>query len=79
MYFLKELLVNTLELGASDLHLTVAVPPTVRKNGKLIKIGNENLLPEDIEKFAREILEEKYEEYLETPFTGIIVSYFPQI
>ena len=65
MYFLKELLVNTLELGASDLHLTVAVPPTVRKNGKLIKIGNENLLPEDIEKFAREILEEKYEEYLE--------------
>ena len=65
MYFLKELLVNTLELGASDLHLTVAVPPTVRKNGKLIKIGNENLLPENIEKFAREILEEKYEEYLE--------------
>ena len=65
MYFLKELLVNTLELGASDLHLTVAVPPTVRKNGKLIKIGNENLLPEDIEKFAREILEERYEEYLE--------------
>ena len=65
MYFLKELLVNTLELGASDLHLTVAVPPTVRKNGKLIKIGNENLLPEDIEKFAREILEEKYEKYLE--------------
>lgn len=65
MYFLKELLMSTLEIGASDLHLTVAVPPTVRKNGKLVQIGKENLLPEDIERFAREILESKYEEYLE--------------
>ncbi len=65
MYFLKELLLNTIEMGASDLHLTVAVPPTVRKNGKLVQIGKENLLPDDIERFAREILEGKYEEYLE--------------
>ncbi|SCJ50050.1 Twitching mobility protein [uncultured Clostridium sp.] len=65
MYFLKELLVNTIEMGASDLHLTVAVPPTVRKNGKLVQIGKENLLPDDIEKFAKEILESKYDEYLE--------------
>ncbi len=42
MYFLKELLVNTIEMGASDLHLTVGVPPTVRKNGKLVQIGKEN-------------------------------------
>lgn len=66
MYFLKELLVNTLEMAASDLHLTVAVPPTVRKNGKLVQIGKEKLLPDDIERFAREILEEKYEEYEKT-------------
>ncbi len=65
MYFLKELLVNTIEMGASDLHLTVGVPPTVRKNGKLVQIGKENLLPNDIEKFAKEILELKYDEYLE--------------
>ena len=65
MYFLKELLVNTIEMGASDLHLTVGVPPTVRKNGKLVQIGKENLLPNDIEKFAKEILESKYDEYLE--------------
>ncbi|MEG1870482.1 MAG: type IV pilus twitching motility protein PilT, partial [Peptostreptococcaceae bacterium] len=65
MYFLKELLMSTLEIGASDLHLTVAVPPTVRENGKLVQIGKENLLPEDIERFAREILESKYDEYLE--------------
>ena len=65
MYFLKELLVNTIEMGASDLHLTVGVPPTVRKNGKLVQIGKENLLPNDIEKFAKEILDSKYDEYLE--------------
>ena len=65
MYFLNELLVKTIEMGASDLHLTVAVPPTVRKNGKLLQIGKENLFPDDIERFAREILESKYEEYLE--------------
>ena len=65
MYFLKELLVNTIDVGASDLHLTVGVPPTVRKNGKLVQIGKENLLPNDIEKFAKEILESKYDDYLE--------------
>lgn len=65
MYFLKELLVNTIDMGASDLHLTVGVPPTVRKNGKLVQIGKENLLPNDIEKFAKEILESKYDDYLE--------------
>ena len=65
MYFLKELLVNTIEIGASDLHLTVGAPPTVRKNGKLVQMGKENLLPDDIEKFAKEILESKYDEYLE--------------
>ena len=27
MYLLKDLLIKTIELGASDLHLTVALPP----------------------------------------------------
>lgn len=43
MYFLKELLINTIEMGGSDLHLTVGIPHTVRKNGKLVKLGLENL------------------------------------
>lgn len=65
MYFLKDLLTKTIEVGASDLHLTVALPPTIRVNGKLIQIGNEKLLPNDIESFAKEILEGKYDEYTE--------------
>lgn len=64
MYSLKDLLIKTLEAGASDLHLTVNIPPTIRKNGKLVKIGSEKLLAKDLEQFAKEILESKYEEYL---------------
>ncbi|PRR81650.1 type IV pilus twitching motility protein PilT [Clostridium vincentii] len=63
MYELNKLLNKTLELKASDLHLTVGIPPTVRINGKLIKIGEENLLPTDIEVFAREILASEFDRY----------------
>lgn len=64
MYILNELLQKTIDSGASDLHLTVGVPPTVRLNGKLSSIGEVNLEPEDVEKFAREILKENYDKYL---------------
>ena len=46
MYLLKDLLIKTIELGASDLHLTVALPPTIRVNGKFNQIGSEKLLPD---------------------------------
>ena len=65
MYFLKDLIIKTIEMGALDLHLTVALPPTVRVNGKLVQLGNEKLLPEYIENFVREILDIKYDEYVE--------------
>ena len=64
MYLLKDLLIKTIELGASDLHLTVALPPTIRVNGKFNQIGSEKLLPDYIETFAKEILNDNYAEYL---------------
>jgi twitching motility protein PilT len=64
MYFLKELLMKTIEMNASDLHLTVGLAPTIRVNGKLIAIGSEKLLPDDIEGFAKEILDGRYEDYI---------------
>lgn len=64
MYLLNELLIKTIEMNASDLHLTVGLPPTVRSNGKLIQLGVDRLLPNDMEEFSREILCEKYDEYL---------------
>lgn len=65
MYTLRELLGKTIELNASDLHLTVGIPPTVRVNGKLVPIGNENLTQDCIEKFSREILGNKFDKYNE--------------
>ncbi len=63
MYTLRELLGKTTELNASDLHLTVGIPPTVRLNGKLMPLGNENLTQDSIEGFAKEILGNKFDEY----------------
>ncbi|MCH4888797.1 type IV pilus twitching motility protein PilT [Acidaminobacter sp. JC074] len=45
---------------ASDVHITVGVPPVIRVNGKLIHVDNvDNLMPEDTEKIAYELLTEK--------------------
>lgn len=63
IYVLNELLKETITRGASDLHLTVGLPPTIRVNGKLLKIGEEKLTPIALRNFAEEILEDKYKEY----------------
>lgn len=65
MYRIKDLLVKTIEIKASDLHLTVGVPPIVRVNGVLLKIGKENLNSEDVENFAKEILSNNFGKYIE--------------
>lgn len=46
------------ELKASDIHLTVGVPPTMRINGELKKYGKNILKPADIEGMAKEIIPE---------------------
>jgi twitching motility protein PilT len=47
------------ELRASDLHLTVGVPPIMRINGELKKYGQEILRPEDTEAMAKVAISEK--------------------
>ena len=45
------------ELGASDLHLTVELPPMVRKDGQLIPLENyEKLRPDDTRRLLSELL-----------------------
>ena len=46
------------ELKASDIHLTVGVPPTMRINGELKKYGKNILKPADTEGMAKEIIPE---------------------
>ena len=55
MYVLNDLLNETIEKGASDLHLTVGLPPTIRVNGSLIKLGTEKLMPSALLKICGNI------------------------
>lgn len=59
---INELLKQVVEQKASDLHLTVGVPPTIRLKGKLVRLAGAPLKPEDTEALTRQVLnEEKYE------------------
>lgn len=60
-----ETLKKTVEMKASDLHITVALPPMMRINGDLKPYGEVPLTPEDTEDIARHILSDSQMETLE--------------
>jgi twitching motility protein PilT len=60
---LNELLKFTLENKASDLHLTVGVPPVIRVNGELQVIDEEKLLPAYTKNYAKELLQDRFSDY----------------
>ncbi len=63
---LEEILQEAKEGGASDVHITVGLPPKMRLHGKLIameKYGK--MLPPDTQQIADEIMSEKQKELLE--------------
>ncbi|WP_077367735.1 type IV pilus twitching motility protein PilT [Anaerosalibacter sp. Marseille-P3206] len=45
--------------NASDIHITVGVPPVFRINGELHEYGEESLRPDDTKKLVEAVLEEK--------------------
>ncbi|MBB6216597.1 twitching motility protein PilT [Anaerosolibacter carboniphilus] len=55
---INSLLLTTIERKASDLHITVAVPPMIRINGNLEAINEAPLTPSDTEALVKEILTE---------------------
>lgn len=58
------LLYETVNKNASDLHITVGLPPMIRVNGRLMPMGGDKLTPKDTERFVREVLsDEQYERY----------------
>jgi len=60
---LKELIMATLEAGASDLHLSVGRHPTVRIAGSLVSLVKKPILtPEDTEGFTMSMLNEEQKE-----------------
>lgn len=52
----KELLKLVVEKKASDLHITVGVPPVLRINGYLEKVENEPFTPEQTEEIVKDLL-----------------------
>ncbi|WP_297989407.1 type IV pilus twitching motility protein PilT [Anoxybacillus sp.] len=53
------------ELKASDIHVTVGIPPIFRINGDLKRYGQETLSPADTEQMAKAIVPEKLWPYVE--------------
>jgi len=59
---MKELLETVVSEGASDLHICVGCPPTIRIDGRLEHINDTPLTPVDTEKFVRSITSEQNQE-----------------
>jgi twitching motility protein PilT len=73
MATLPELLKTTVELGASDLHLSIDTPPQVRVHGELRRLELPPLTPTDSKALAYSVLtdaqKKRFEETLELDFS----------
>ncbi len=66
MSIIEDILTEAKEKGASDVHVTVGLPPKMRLNGKLVAMENfPKMLPPDTRAIADEIMSEKQKEKLE--------------
>lgn len=62
---IDDLLKYMVDVGASDLHLAVGIPPTLRVNGLLKKMELPVLRPDDTLGYAKDILDDKQFDMLE--------------
>ena len=73
MATLPDLLRHTIDLNASDLHLTAGSPPQVRVNGELQRLDMPDLTPSETKQFAYSVLtdaqKKRFEEALELDFS----------
>jgi twitching motility protein PilT len=67
MISVSELLIMAVEKDASDIFITVGVPPTLRIQGSLVPVGNDKLLPKDTERFVKELFDKDnhFDEFME--------------
>lgn len=73
MTTLPDLLRHTIDVNASDLHLTAGSPPQVRVNGGLQRLDMPDLTPSETKRFAYSVLtdaqKKRFEEALELDFS----------
>ncbi|MBR4832701.1 MAG: type IV pilus twitching motility protein PilT [Butyrivibrio sp.] len=63
---IEEILKEAKERGASDVHITVGLPPKMRINGNLIAMDNyDKMMPADTQEIAEEVTNEKQMQRLE--------------
>jgi twitching motility protein PilT len=62
---INDLLIEVLERGASDLHVTTGIPPTVRVNGTLHPLEHPRLMPNDTKDLIYSILTQEQREQVE--------------
>ena len=55
-YSVEKILAYAKTKGASDVHITVGIPPKMRVNGKLIAMSDTRLLPQDTLEMALNIM-----------------------
>ena len=76
---MKDLLLYAYEQNASDLHVTVGVPPVYRINGKLIQYGEASITPDMVNRMVREILPQpkagEFDEKGEMDFNYMLEDY----
>lgn len=62
---IDSLIEATVSKSASDLHLSVGIPPTCRINGSLVQMDHENLKPEDTTGYANSLLNDTQRNFLD--------------
>ena len=56
MVTIQELLAEARQRGASDVHLSVGIPPKCRIHGILEEMNGDRLMPEDTEKLIQPMM-----------------------
>ncbi|TFZ40679.1 type IV pilus twitching motility protein PilT [Soehngenia longivitae] len=64
---IEEIVLEGIQRKASDIHITVGIPPTFRIDGELVSFGNKKLYPEDTEYLVKQTMNElQFEKFIET-------------
>jgi twitching motility protein PilT len=68
MLTMQEILQKAVDMGASDIFITVGVEPTIKVNGDFVEIQDEALKPQDTEKLVKELFlnEKNMIEYIDS-------------